>query len=148
GRRIRCTRWRTERKGIAGADSVAASRAVVAVPSRTHPSSAASASAERLPFAGRLAPRPAVRGAARDRVPAPLLFALPGRRAACAVRGSLSGPLQVIDTPLPQKDLSAGLVVVHHDGSRLRLLCLRTFDSWDFPKTPVPDESGALQAAF
>ncbi len=81
-------------------------------------------------------------------MPAPLRFTLPDRRAACAVCKSLCGPLHVIDTPLPQKDLSAGLVVVHHDGSRLRLLCLRTFDSWDFPKTPVADESGALQAAI
>jgi len=54
----------------------------------------------------------------------------------------------VIDTPLPHKDLSVGLVVVHHDGSRLRLLCLRTYDNWDFPKTPVADEGGALEAAI
>jgi len=54
----------------------------------------------------------------------------------------------VIDTVLPHKDLSAGLVVVHHDGSRLRLLCLRTFDSWDFPKAAVADEEHALEVAL
>jgi hypothetical protein len=29
------------------------------------------------------------------------------------------------------------MVVVRHDGQRYRLLCLRTFESWDFPKGEV-----------
>ena len=52
--------------------------------------------------------------------------------------------------PLPpiHKVLSAGLVVVHEDGARYRLLCLRSFDQWDFPKAEVEDDGGALQAAI
>jgi len=54
----------------------------------------------------------------------------------------------VIDTRLPHRELSAGLVVLHHDGERLRLLCLRTFEDWDFPKAPVADDSEGLDVAI
>ncbi|MCC7547950.1 MAG: hypothetical protein IT532_09300 [Burkholderiales bacterium] len=53
----------------------------------------------------------------------------------------------MIETHLPHKELSAGLIVVHHDGARLRMLCLRHFDTWDFPKAAVADESDALDTA-
>ena len=46
------------------------------------------------------------------------------------------------------KILSAGLVVVHFDGSRYRLLALRSFESWDFPKGLVADGEDPLQAAL
>jgi len=62
--------------------------------------------------------------------------------------GTLHPAALMIDTRLPHKELSAGLVVLHHDGARLRLLCLRTFEDWDFPKAPVADESEALDAAI
>ena len=45
------------------------------------------------------------------------------------------------------KVLSAGVVIVHHDGARYRLLCLRKFDSWDFPKAEVENEAEALATA-
>jgi 8-oxo-dGTP pyrophosphatase MutT (NUDIX family) len=48
---------------------------------------------------------------------------------------------------LPTKHLSAGMVVVRHDGERYRLLCLRAFDSWDFPKGEVRGDESALDAA-
>jgi len=38
----------------------------------------------------------------------------------------------------PPKVLSAGLVVARRYAGRFRLLCLRAFDRWDFPSTPVP----------
>ena len=48
----------------------------------------------------------------------------------------------------PPKTLSAGLIVVRRDAQRFRLLCLRAFDSWDFPKVAVHGESDALAAAL
>jgi 8-oxo-dGTP pyrophosphatase MutT (NUDIX family) len=43
--------------------------------------------------------------------------------------------------------LSAGMVVVRHDGSRYRLLCLRTYDTWDFPKREVHGDEAPLDVA-
>lgn len=50
--------------------------------------------------------------------------------------------------PPPPKTLAAGVVVVHHDGERFRLLCLRAFDTWDFPKGAVEDGDDPLDAAL
>lgn len=50
---------------------------------------------------------------------------------------------------LPEdKILSAGLVIVHHDGSRYRFLALREFSAWDFPKTPVSEGEDPLATAL
>jgi 8-oxo-dGTP pyrophosphatase MutT (NUDIX family) len=49
-------------------------------------------------------------------------------------------------SPLP-KTLSAGIVVVRHEDARYRLLCLRAFHSWDFPKAAVLGESDPLATA-
>ena len=49
---------------------------------------------------------------------------------------------------LPPKLLSVGLVVVLRDARRFRLLCLRVFDSWDFPKIGEHGEPDALAAAL
>ena len=49
---------------------------------------------------------------------------------------------------VPHKVLSAGVVVVHHDGVRYRLLVLRAFEQWDFPKVLVQGEADPLQAAL
>jgi 8-oxo-dGTP pyrophosphatase MutT (NUDIX family) len=49
---------------------------------------------------------------------------------------------------IPQKELSAGVVVVHHDGQYYRLLALRSFDHWDFPKALVPAGVDPLQTAL
>jgi bis(5'-nucleosidyl)-tetraphosphatase len=46
------------------------------------------------------------------------------------------------------KILSAGVVIVHHDGDRFRLLALRTFEHWDFPKALVADGDDPLQTAL
>lgn len=54
----------------------------------------------------------------------------------------------VTDQRLPHKELSAGLVVLHHGSDRLRLLCLRSFDSWDFPKGPAADDADVLETAI
>ena len=40
------------------------------------------------------------------------------------------------------------MVVVHHDGTRFRLLVLRNFDRWDFPKRRVAADGDALQSAL
>jgi bis(5'-nucleosidyl)-tetraphosphatase len=48
---------------------------------------------------------------------------------------------------LPAKVLSAGLVLVHHDGQRYRLLCLRAFDAWDFPKSEVQGDADPVETA-
>jgi 8-oxo-dGTP pyrophosphatase MutT (NUDIX family) len=48
---------------------------------------------------------------------------------------------------LPAKALSAGLVLVHHDGQRYRLLCLRVFDAWDFPKGEVQGDADPVETA-
>jgi hypothetical protein len=63
-------------------------------------------------------------------------------------KGSFDVGAHVIDTRLPHKELSAGLVVLHHDGERLRLLCLRSFEDWDFPKAPAAEDGEALEAAI
>ncbi|MEO8628445.1 MAG: hypothetical protein ABI612_10140, partial [Betaproteobacteria bacterium] len=47
-----------------------------------------------------------------------------------------------------EKHLSAGLIVVHFDGERYRLLTLRTFNDWDFPKIEVADGDDPMQAAL
>ena len=49
---------------------------------------------------------------------------------------------------VPRKVLSAGLVVVHFDGQRYRLLALRSFNSWDFPNALVADGEDPLQVAI
>ena len=49
---------------------------------------------------------------------------------------------------IPHKELSAGVVVVHHDGEYYRLLALRSFDQWDFPKALVPAGADPLQTAL
>jgi bis(5'-nucleosidyl)-tetraphosphatase len=46
------------------------------------------------------------------------------------------------------KILSSGLVVLHHDGSRYRLLVLREFSAWDFPKALVHDGEDPLAVAI
>jgi 8-oxo-dGTP pyrophosphatase MutT (NUDIX family) len=48
---------------------------------------------------------------------------------------------------IPDKTLSAGMVIVYFDGQRYRLLAMRTFSSWDFPNTLVPDGEDPLQVA-
>lgn len=53
----------------------------------------------------------------------------------------------MFDPNLPPKVLSAGVVVVRHDDARYQLLCLRAFDNWDFPKTPVAGDADSLPAA-
>jgi 8-oxo-dGTP pyrophosphatase MutT (NUDIX family) len=45
------------------------------------------------------------------------------------------------------KVLYAGLVVVHFDGVRYRLLALRTFNTWDFVRADVAEGDDPLQAA-
>jgi 8-oxo-dGTP pyrophosphatase MutT (NUDIX family) len=49
---------------------------------------------------------------------------------------------------VPNKVLSAGIVVVHYDGLRYRLLVLRAFDQWDFPKAQVENDADPLQTAL
>lgn len=49
---------------------------------------------------------------------------------------------------IPHKELSAGVVVVHHDGTYYRLLVLRSFDEWDFPKAEVTGDGDPLQSAM
>ena len=51
-----------------------------------------------------------------------------------------------LKAPLP-KILSAGIVVVHLDAERYRLLAVRAFNNWDFPKAPVADGEDPLQVA-
>ena len=46
------------------------------------------------------------------------------------------------------KSLSSGLVVLHHDGSRYRMLVLREYSAWDFPKAPVDDGEDPLAVAL
>jgi hypothetical protein len=53
----------------------------------------------------------------------------------------------VSSASLPPRTLSAGIVVVCRDDARYRLLCLRAFDSWDFPKTQVLGVSDPLATA-
>ena len=53
----------------------------------------------------------------------------------------------MLRSTLPPKSLSAGMIVVRDDGRRYRLLCLRTFESWDFPKCEVPGDEPPLAVA-
>ncbi|HTS55035.1 MAG TPA: NUDIX domain-containing protein [Burkholderiales bacterium] len=48
----------------------------------------------------------------------------------------------------PNKILSCGVVVVHFDGERYRLLAMRSFASWDFPKALVTSGEDPLQIAL
>jgi hypothetical protein len=50
--------------------------------------------------------------------------------------------------PLVNKILSSGMAVVHFDGNRYRLLAVRSFDSWDFPKALVPGSEDPLCVAL
>jgi ADP-ribose pyrophosphatase YjhB (NUDIX family) len=54
--------------------------------------------------------------------------------------------MPLLKSPL-HKILSAGIVVVHFDGERYRLLAVRAFNNWDFPKAPVGDGEDPLQVA-
>ena len=49
--------------------------------------------------------------------------------------------------PASTKVLSAGLVIVHFDGDRYRLLALRAFNTWDFVRTDVAEGDDPMQAA-
>jgi len=51
-------------------------------------------------------------------------------------------------SPPPKKILSSGLCVVHLDAERYRLLAVRNFGSWDFPKALVPEGQDPLQVAL
>lgn len=55
--------------------------------------------------------------------------------------------MQQPEHTLPPKELSAGIVLVHDDGERFRLLCLRTYETWDFPKGPARNDEDVLEAA-
>jgi len=46
------------------------------------------------------------------------------------------------------KILSAGMVVIHHDDNRYRLLVLRAYSEWDFPKALVAEGEDALAVAL
>ena len=46
------------------------------------------------------------------------------------------------------KILSSGLVVLHYDGNRYRLLVLRAFSGWDFPKALVGEGEDPLAVAL
>jgi 8-oxo-dGTP pyrophosphatase MutT (NUDIX family) len=46
------------------------------------------------------------------------------------------------------KILSAGMVVIHHDGTRYRLLVLRAYSDWDFPHALVGEGEDALTVAL
>ena len=50
--------------------------------------------------------------------------------------------------PAIDKILSAGMVVVNHDGERYRFLALRSFSTWDFPKALVEDGEDPLAVAL
>jgi 8-oxo-dGTP pyrophosphatase MutT (NUDIX family) len=50
--------------------------------------------------------------------------------------------------PPPKKILSCGIVAVHFDGERYRLLAIRSFGSWDFPKALVTGGQNPLQVAM
>lgn len=50
-------------------------------------------------------------------------------------------------SPVSTKVLSAGLVVVHFDGKRYRLLALRAFQTWDFVRADLVEGDDPQQAA-
>jgi len=54
----------------------------------------------------------------------------------------------MLNHPLLPKQLSAGIVIVHFDSERYRLLALRNFNSWDFPNLPVEEGDDPLQTAL
>ena len=60
----------------------------------------------------------------------------------------IPGVLSMPTTASIHKTLSAGLVIVHHDGSRYRFLVLRAFSGWDFPKALVADGEDAMTVAL
>ena len=47
-----------------------------------------------------------------------------------------------------KKILTSGLCVVLFDGDRYRLLAVRSFDSWDFPRAPVSEGEDPLEVAL
>jgi len=47
-----------------------------------------------------------------------------------------------------KKILTSGLCVVLFDGERYRLLAVRSFDSWDFPRAPVSEGEDPLEVAL
>lgn len=47
-----------------------------------------------------------------------------------------------------RKIVTSGLCVVFLNRERYRLLAVRTFDSWDFPKAPVPEGEDPLKVAL
>lgn len=47
----------------------------------------------------------------------------------------------------PPKALSAGMVVVHHDGERYRMLVIRTGERWQFPVASVAEGDDPLETA-
>jgi 8-oxo-dGTP pyrophosphatase MutT (NUDIX family) len=49
---------------------------------------------------------------------------------------------------IPHKILSSGIVPVYFDGQRYRVLALRAFDDWDFPKALVEGQEDPLEAAL
>ena len=56
-------------------------------------------------------------------------------------------PMAVSHAPLI-KTLTSGMCVVLFDGERYRILALRTFESWDFPKVLVPEGEDPLKIAL
>jgi bis(5'-nucleosidyl)-tetraphosphatase len=58
-----------------------------------------------------------------------------------------TNPVALSDSP-PRKTLTSGLCVALFDGERYRLLALRTFESWDFPRAPVPEGEDPLNVAL
>lgn len=48
----------------------------------------------------------------------------------------------------PRKILSSGVVAVHFDGQRYRLLALRSSNGWDFPKALLTGDRDPLQVAI
>jgi 8-oxo-dGTP pyrophosphatase MutT (NUDIX family) len=50
--------------------------------------------------------------------------------------------------PAIERILSAGIVVVNHDGDRYRFLVLRSFSAWDFPKALVEDGEDPFAVAL
>jgi hypothetical protein len=48
----------------------------------------------------------------------------------------------------PKKLLSCGIVAVHFDGERYRVLAIRSFASWDFPKALATSGQDPLQVAM
>jgi hypothetical protein len=48
----------------------------------------------------------------------------------------------------PRRSLISGLCVILFDGERYRLLALRNFDSWDFPRAPAPEGEDPLKVAL